>query len=62
MTGYDREVLRRRLGHVYSFFTGRAYVKKADMAESAGGWTLCRGLHRKFFPTITLLHASNNPS
>ncbi|KAG9654625.1 hypothetical protein KCU64_g7088, partial [Aureobasidium melanogenum] len=45
MTGPNREVIKRRLSRISSFFKGKAYVRKADMAESAGGWTLCRGLH-----------------
>ncbi|KAG9658170.1 hypothetical protein KCU64_g4697, partial [Aureobasidium melanogenum] len=36
MTGPNREVIKRRLGHISAFFKGKAYVRKADMAESAG--------------------------
>ncbi|KAH0148854.1 hypothetical protein KCU67_g11286, partial [Aureobasidium melanogenum] len=45
MTGPNREVIKRRLSRISATFKGKAKVRKADMAESAGGWTLCRGLH-----------------
>ncbi|CAD0091154.1 unnamed protein product [Aureobasidium mustum] len=60
MTGPDKEVIKRRLGHVYAFLRGRAYIKKDDMAESAGGWILCRGLHGEFSLAINAVHTSNN--
>ncbi|KAH0372876.1 hypothetical protein KCU65_g931, partial [Aureobasidium melanogenum] len=53
MTGPNREVIKRRFRRIVAFFKRRATVRKADMAESAGGWTLCRGLHhtaQKKFP------------
>ncbi|KAG9948014.1 hypothetical protein KCU85_g5348, partial [Aureobasidium melanogenum] len=46
MTGPNREVIKRRFRRIGAFFKGRATVRKADKAESAGGWTLCRGLHQ----------------
>ncbi|KAK6004183.1 hypothetical protein QM012_009033 [Aureobasidium pullulans] len=46
MTGENREIFKRRLRRLYASITGKAWLKKVDMAESAGGWTLCRGLHR----------------
>jgi hypothetical protein len=47
MTGPNRQVIRRRIDHAIAFITGRAYVRKADVAESPLGWSLSRGLHRK---------------
>jgi hypothetical protein len=46
MTGPNRQVIRRRLDHAIAFITGKAYVRKADVAESPLGWSLSRGLHR----------------
>jgi hypothetical protein len=49
MTGPNREVIKRRLGHVFASITGKAFIRKADMAESALGWSLGRGLHCKTY-------------
>jgi hypothetical protein len=54
MTGPNRENIRRRFGHAFAFLTGKAYVRKADMAESPLGWALGRGIHRKFLSVSTL--------
>ncbi|CAD0113226.1 unnamed protein product [Aureobasidium uvarum] len=55
----NKTIFKRRLNHVYAFFTGKAYVKGADMAESALAWSLCRGLHRKFSLPISTTRNSN---
>ncbi|CAD0092679.1 unnamed protein product [Aureobasidium vineae] len=55
----NKTVFKRRLKHVYAFFTGKAYVKEADMAESALAWSLCRGLHRTFLLLSSITQNSN---
>jgi hypothetical protein len=47
MAGPNRQVIKRRINHAIAFITGRAYVRKADVAESPLGWSLSRGLHRQ---------------
>jgi hypothetical protein len=59
MTGPNREVIKRRLGHVFASITGNAFIRKADMAESALGWSLSRGLHSKIQSSPSLSPYAN---
>ncbi|THV83477.1 hypothetical protein D6D29_03849 [Aureobasidium pullulans] len=45
MTGPNRTVIKRRLGHVFALFRRKGFLMEVDKAEGPSAWRQCRGIH-----------------
>lgn len=48
MTGPNRTVIKRRLGHVFALFRRKGFLMEVDKAEGPSAWRQCRGIHREY--------------